>query len=285
MATVEDIEYSFADRYGHGLLIADFQLLSYEVFSSAITARITITNAGPVSSVAGTLQLDGTAPFAGDQTNYLFSAIPARSAIQVDIAATGLVLQDKREIFQFFGTAPPSGGIPVGCCLTTGNPVPNLPYVTNVIILGADGINEGSSAQYTARVVLSNGTTNNSPAVSWGVSAFAISGSGLLTTPHIAGNSIVYVHVTNVFNGVTKVATKAVTVRDLRARLLDPRLITGNRHRVTLSGPASRAYDIQETTNLALWTNLARVTNLTGTLLWTNTPATAARRFYRLRER
>jgi hypothetical protein len=252
------------------------------------------------------LQWDGTDPFAGEQTNYLFAAIPARSAIPLDIAAagryifggtsfvhaiifeqaaSGLVLQDKREIFQFFGTAPPSGGVPVGCCLTTGNPVPNLPYVTNVIILGADAINEGASAQYTARVVLSNGVTNNSPAVNWGASAFAISGTGLLTTPHVSSNNTVYVRVTNTFNGVTKVATKAVTVRDLRARLLDPRLITGNRHRITLSGPASRAYDIQESTNLASWSNLARVTNQTGTLLFTNTPPATPRRFYRLRER
>ena len=306
LVTIEDTEPSVADRFGHGLLIADFQLLSYEVFSSVITARITVTNPAPVASMAGQLQLDGTAPFAGDQTNYVFSAIPARSAIQVDIAATGryifggtsyvhaivfeqavtgLVLQDKREIFQFFGTAPPSGGVPVGCCLTTGQPVPNLPYVTNVIILGADAINEGTSAQYSARVVLSNGVTNNSPAVTWGASAFTISGSGLLTLPHVSSNSTVYVHVTNTFNGLTKVATKAVTVRDLRARLLDPRLLTGNRHRLTISGPGSRAYDIQESTNLASWANLARVTNLTGTLLYTNTPPVPTRRFYRLRER
>jgi hypothetical protein len=302
--TITDSAFSFVDQFGHDLKIADFKNVSGGSIDW-VRGTLVITNPASQVSAPGFINIATSR----EASNFTFAAIAPRSSTDVDIiafgsrtsnqtnyviatlyedAATGPALQDTRAIYGFFYTAgggPPNGGVPVGCCLTTGQPVPNMPYVTNLIILGPNLVNENSQNQYTARAMLSHGVVNDAPSVKWGTTAYTISAAGLLSTTHVSSNIGFYILVTNVFNGVTQVASKIVTNQDRRVRLLDVRSIPGNRHRVTLSGPANRVYALQESTTATLWTDVARVTNVTGALLWTNTPsATATQRFYRARE-
>ena len=302
--TVTDSALSFVDQFGHDLKIADFKNVSGG-FSDWVRGTLVITNPSSQVSATGFINVATSR----DASNFTFAAIAPMSSIDVDIiafgsrtsnqtnyvvatlyenAAGGPALQDTRTIYGFFYTAgggPPNGGVPVGCCLTTGQPVPNMPYVTNLTILGPSLVNENSQTQYTARAMLSHGAVNDAPSVKWGTTAYSITGAGLLSTTHVSSNTGFYILVTNVFNGVTQVASKVVTNQDRRVRFVSVRSIPGNRHRITLSGPANRVYDVQESSNITLWADVARVTNVTGTLLWTNTPsATATQRFYRARE-
>jgi Calx-beta domain/Immunoglobulin domain len=302
--TITDSVLSFMDQFGHDLKIADFKNISGG-FADWVRGTLVITNPSYQVSAPGFINIATSR----ETTNFTFAAIAPRSSIDVEIiafgsrapdqtndviatlyedAASGPALQDTRAIYGFFYTAgggPPNGGVPVGCCLTTGQPVPDMPYVTNLTILGPTLVNENSQAQYTVRAMLSHGVVNNAPSVKWGVTAYSISAAGLLVTTHVSSNTGFYILVTNVFNGVTQVASRVITNQDRRVRLLGPARLPQNRHRITLSGPANRVYNVQESTSTTTWTDIARVTNLTGTLLWTHTPsATATQRFYRARE-
>ena len=302
--TITDSAPSFVDQFGHDLKIADFKNVRPGGGADWVEGTLVITNPSSQVSATGFINVATSR----ETNNFNFAAITPRGSLDVDIvafgsfsnqtnyviatlyenAASGAALQDTRAIYGFFFTAgggPPNGGVPVGCCLTTGQPVPDMPYVTNLIILGPGLVNENSQTQYTARAMLSNGANNNAPSVKWGTTAYTISAAGLVTTTHVSSNTSFYILVTNVFNGVTQVASKVITNQDRRVRLSGPARIPPNRHRITLSGPANRVYNVQESTSTTIWTDVARVTNLTGTLLWTNTPsATATQRFYRARE-
>jgi internalin A len=71
------------------------------------------------------------------------------------------------------------------------------------------------------------------------------------------------------------------TVSGASVLLLSPASLGGNQFRFTLQSLPGAVLQVQSSTNLVSWTNLALVTNVTGTVLYTDSVATARQMVYR----
>ena len=103
--------------------------------------------------------------------------------------------------------------------------------LSGISISGASSVNEGSSSAYTAAATWSDGTTTAvTPAWSLSTTSYAsLSSSGTLTAALVSASQPVTVNASYTSDGVTRTATKTVTVANVAATL------TG----ITISGPAS----------------------------------------------
>jgi len=105
----------------------------------------------------------------------------------------------------------------------------SLPTLTGLSIQGSSSVDESSAAAYTATANWSDGTSSQVSA-SWSENSIyaSISSAGLLTTSSVTSNQIVTITATYTTRGVTKTATKAVTIMNTS------RVLTG----LTISGPS-----------------------------------------------
>ena len=96
--------------------------------------------------------------------------------------------------------------------ITTPNPV-NL---TGLMISGPSSMLEGRLEAYTAKGIFSDGTTQTISPNSWSEnsSVTTINSSGYLTAGQVSADTDVTVSASYTFNGVTKQASKVVTVLD-----------------------------------------------------------------------
>ena len=103
--------------------------------------------------------------------------------------------------------------------------------LTGITISGASSVNEGSSSAYTATATWSDGsTTTVTPVWSLSSTSYAsLNSSGTLTAALVSASQPVTVNASHTSGGVTRTATKSVTVANVAATL------TG----ITISGPAS----------------------------------------------
>ena len=102
--------------------------------------------------------------------------------------------------------------------------------LTGLSINGPSSMNENSTATYTATASWSNGTLS-SITPTWGVNSqmATINASGVLTCPPMDGDQTVTITATYSHGGITKTATKDVTIVNVAATL------TG----LTINGPSS----------------------------------------------
>ena len=92
--------------------------------------------------------------------------------------------------------------------------VPNLALVSLAITAGPATVNESSSATYTAKATWEDGTTTTVSA-SWSVAPStncSINSSGTLTTAALSADQAVVITASFTSDGVTKTATKNVTL-------------------------------------------------------------------------
>jgi hypothetical protein len=103
--------------------------------------------------------------------------------------------------------------------------------LSGISINGASSVNEGATSAYTATATWSDGsTTAVTPTWSLSSTSYAsISGSGVLTAASVTSNQTVTVNASYTSGGITKTATKSVTIANVAAAL------TG----ITISGAAS----------------------------------------------
>ncbi len=103
--------------------------------------------------------------------------------------------------------------------------------LSGISIGGASSVNEGATSTYTATATWSDGsTTAVTPTWSLSSTSYAsISGSGVLTAASVTSNQTVTVNASYTSGGITKTATKSVTIANVAAAL------TG----ITISGAAS----------------------------------------------
>ena len=64
--------------------------------------------------------------------------------------------------------------------------------------------------------------------------------------------------------------------------LSDPAWLGGGVFQFQISGPPGVVLEVLQSTDLASWTHLDYVTNITGTVTYTDSTATSSRRFYRV---
>ena len=91
--------------------------------------------------------------------------------------------------------------------------------LTGLAIAGPDAVNESSSAAYTATASFSNGSTQNVTATAvWSEdSAFASVAGGVLSTGAVTGDQTVNLTASYTTGGVTRSASKAITIVDATA--------------------------------------------------------------------
>lgn len=97
--------------------------------------------------------------------------------------------------------------------ITTPNPV----TLTGLSISGASSMAEGQLEAYNAKATFSDGTTQTVSPNSWSEdsSITTISGNGYLTAGQVNSDSSVNITASYTYNGLTKQATKSVTVVDM----------------------------------------------------------------------
>jgi len=93
----------------------------------------------------------------------------------------------------------------------------NVPTIlTGLTINGPSTLNENSSASYSATASWSDGSSSTVTPIWSEDSAFASIGpEGLLTTTAVTGNQTVTITASYTAEGVTKTATKSVTIYEL----------------------------------------------------------------------
>lgn len=93
--------------------------------------------------------------------------------------------------------------------------------LSGIVINGASSVNEGTTSTYTVSAAWSDGTsTTVTP--SWGVSGTtyaSINSSGVLTAASVAANQTVTVSASYTSGGITKAATRTVTIANVTATL------------------------------------------------------------------
>ena len=96
--------------------------------------------------------------------------------------------------------------------------------LTSIAISGPASVNEGGSGSYAATATWSDGsTTGVTPAWSVAPSTYAsISASGVLTTLSVTSNQPATVNASYTSGGVTRTASRAVTIADIPAGTLNP---------------------------------------------------------------
>jgi hypothetical protein len=317
IVTILDPANSPEDLYGHGLRIVgnyNYYFPSNTSFSNTLT--IFNPSAGPSrTGLVALTETVGTTSLTGASNNYALPSIPGGGYFDLDVgglfwsvnagdfktyniyasvhevsATNGSVLQPQhtRLIWQFVGTAPPSGGVPIG---GDGLGAPGFnppPYVTNVVILGTNRVEEGTFADYTAMALLSNGTTNTAVTPVWTNSPFLLSAAGRFTPGGVTADTRTVV--TGVVTyGATVMGTSSVLVVDVREPSFGPPSLAGKKATLQLQGTTGRRYAIEANTNLAFpsnWTVLATNQILSNSLSPFVDPSagTNTQRFYRARQ-
>jgi uncharacterized delta-60 repeat protein len=316
--TILDSANSPEELYGHGLVILTNTLIGFtNVPTVTFSSSLMISNPAPSPSSNGFVQL--TVIKDGFPTNaitnlFLFGALPAGATTNVMVSGTVPVTvnindptnktfvyatvfeqlaltnapQDSAQILMVNGTAPPSGGVPVG---GGGLDAPGFappPVVTNVIVLGTNRVEEGTFADYTAMALLSNGTTNSAITPVWTNSPFLLSAAGRFTPGGVTADTRTVV--TGVVTyGATVMGTSSVLVVDVREPSFGPPSLAGNQATLQLQGTTGRRYVLETRTNLSSpsnWTVLATNQILSNSLLPFVDPSagTNAQRFYRARQ-
>ena len=95
-------------------------------------------------------------------------------------------------------------------------------------ITGASSVQENTTSQYTAVATFSDGTTQNvtptwSIAANGGLTGVAVSTSGLLTAPEVTADTAITIAASYTYSGITKSATKSVTITNVAASASKPR--------------------------------------------------------------
>ena len=107
------------------------------------------------------------------------------------------------------------------------------PTLSSLAITGPNSLNEGTSATYTATATFSDGSTKTvTPTWSENSSYASITASGVLTAVSVSRNQTVTITASYSTGGITKSATKSVTIVNLVAKTLSS---------LTISGPSSVA--------------------------------------------
>ena len=96
---------------------------------------------------------------------------------------------------------------------TTPPPPPPAVTLTGLAIAGPTSVNEGATATYTATATYSNSTTKAVAATFTATGSATISG-GTLTAAQVTGNGAATVNASYTEGGVTRTATRAVTIVD-----------------------------------------------------------------------
>ncbi|MCL6584441.1 MAG: DUF1566 domain-containing protein, partial [bacterium] len=97
-----------------------------------------------------------------------------------------------------------------------------VPSLTGVSVSGPDKVNENSTANYTAKALFSDGTTQDvTSTAQWSVSpsTYAAVAAGKLTTREVPSSQIITITASYSEGGVSKQATKSVTIVDVPAIL------------------------------------------------------------------
>ena len=220
------------NRVGHALKITRIESRGTNWDSGLFRALFTIKNPAALPSFPGFIEFrfDGNVI-----ANANFDSVPANGELVVDAVANvgsfpdgdvfallfettdnGAVLQDSGFAAGFIdnGTAPPSGGTSLP---NVGLKAPGLPAVTikSIVIEGLAKVNEGTFADYTAKVTLSDNTTLTNVTPGWRTSFFSISGAGRFTAGDVAADKPVKLTATVTRNGVTKSVTRQITVKNV----------------------------------------------------------------------
>lgn len=107
------------------------------------------------------------------------------------------------------------------------------PTLSSLAITGPNSLNEGTSATYTATATFSDGSTKTvTPTWSENSSYASITASGVLTAASVSSNQTVTITASYSTGGITKSATKSVTIVNLVTKTLSS---------LTISGPSSVA--------------------------------------------
>ncbi len=222
------------NHVGHRLKIESIVSLGTNWDTGTFRALFTIRNPAPLPSFPGFIEFSFNDNVIA---NANFDSVPANGTLVVDAVANvgqfpdgdlfarlfettddGAVLQDGGFAAGFInnGTAPPSGG--------TSNPDVNLkpsgpPPVTikSITIEGSAMVNEGTFADYTVKVTLSDNVQLTNITPTWRSTLFTINGAGRFTVGDVAADKLATLTATVFRNGVSTSAARAITVKNVPA--------------------------------------------------------------------
>ena len=222
------------NRVGHRLKFTSIVSRGTNWDSGLFRAIFTIQNPAPLPSFPGFIEFRFNNNVIA---NANFNSVPANGTLVVDASANvgsfpegdvfailyestdaGAVLQDSGFAAGFIdnGTAPPSGGTSLP---NVGLKAPGLNPVTvkSITISGSANVNEGTFADYTATVTLSDNTTLNNVTPGWSTSLFTINGAGRFTAGDVAADKTVTLTATVVRNGIATSASRKIAVKNVPA--------------------------------------------------------------------
>ena len=223
------------NRIGHRLQITKVVSLGTNWDTGLFRARLTLRNPAALPSFNGFVELRLEGVLKGTIN---FASVPARGEFTFDASCNvnqfpsgklfatlfentpdlGAVKQDSALAAGYInnGTAPPSGGTSQP---NTGVKAPGPPpvVVKSIAISGSATVDEGTFADYTATVTLSDNTTLANVTPSWSASAFSINGAGRFTAGDVAANKPVTLTARVVRNGVTSSGSRSITVKNVPA--------------------------------------------------------------------
>jgi plastocyanin len=214
------------------------KFLALGIFLAA--CRIASAATHTISWSPATTYTDGTA-ISGATVTYSLYWSTSSSLSSVNTIATGLTgtsyvfdpsalgMSAGSTVYFAMKTALSTGAVSgYSTALSWSVPAKTL---SGISISGASSVNEGATSAYTATATWSDGsTTAVTPTWSLSSTSYAsISGSGVLTAASVTSNQTVTVNASYTSGGITKTATKSVTIANVAAAL------TG----ITISGAAS----------------------------------------------
>jgi len=214
------------------------KFLALGIFLAA--CRIASAATHTISWSPATTYTDGTA-ISGATVTYSLYWSTSSSLSSVNTIATGLTgtsyvfdpsalgMSAGSTVYFAMKTALSTGAVSgYSTALSWSVPAKTL---SGISIGGAASVNEGATSTYTATATWSDGsTTAVTPTWSLSSTSYAsISGSGVLTAASVTSNQTVTVNASYTSGGITKTATKSVTIANVAAAL------TG----ITISGAAS----------------------------------------------
>jgi hypothetical protein len=162
--------------------------------------------------------------------------------------------------------------------------------LTNVSVIGATGLREGSATNYFGQAAYSDATTVNFTNTTWAASMFTIASNGVFSTGRVTSNTIVTLLAVYSVGGVTHYASTNVTVVNLPGPALTNLFLSGNAGVVfTVVGIPGRSNVVEAATNLSppvFWIPLVTNAPANGSFSFTNFSRTnMPMRFYRAREK
>jgi hypothetical protein len=304
------------DLYGHGLKIVTNQNV-YFVENYSFTNLLTIFNGSTTTSRTGYVAILYTNSAYASQSRTDLFAVPALASgsfFQSEVGGDGVFnpgdfstcrvyatlfeaaspvnpdpapqAQDSRQIFEFYGTAPPSGGVPSGGSTLPAPGFTPPPTLTNTIVIGPTLVEENSLADYFATAYFNNGTTNTNMSPTWSSSGFTISSLGRFSAGNVSNDTPVNIRGTITYGSATNSGNLAATVVDVRGASLRALSNANNQLRLQLSGTTGRRYALEARTNLGAgnWFDIGTNQILSNSVLQLSDPsATNDFRAYRTR--